>query len=41
VADKGDGTYFVQYKLPESGEYSVDVLLNNRHIKGSPWKQNV
>jgi filamin len=41
LKDIGDGTYFVSYKLPGSGEYNVHVLLNGKHIKGSPWKQNI
>jgi len=41
VKDIGDGTYLVSYKLPDSGEYSVHVTLNGKHIQGSPWKQHV
>jgi len=38
--DIGDGTYVVSYNLPKEGDYKVNVLLNGRHIKGSPWKQS-
>eukprot|EP01098_Paradermamoeba_levis_P007724 TRINITY_DN3210_c0_g1_i2.p1 TRINITY_DN3210_c0_g1~~TRINITY_DN3210_c0_g1_i2.p1 ORF type:complete len:170 (-),score=27.71 TRINITY_DN3210_c0_g1_i2:66-575(-) len=45
VSDLGDGTYAVVYSLPDlhlginKGEYTVGVLLDGKHIKGSPWKQ--
>jgi len=39
--DCGDGRYKVSYTLPESGEYNVHITLNGKHIKGSPWRQNV
>jgi len=41
LKDVGDGTYFCSYKLPGSGSYTVNVTLNGKHIKGSPWKQNM
>lgn len=42
VKDCGEGRYKVSYKLPDGpGEYNVHILLNNRHIKGSPWRQCV
>jgi len=41
VNDIGDGTYSVSYTLPSSGDYNINVLLNNHHIKGSPWKQTI
>jgi len=40
INDIGDGTYVVSYSLPAEGDYKVNVLLNGRHIKGSPWKQS-
>jgi len=40
INDIGDGTYVVSYSLPSDGDYKVNVLLNGRHIKGSPWKQS-
>lgn len=40
INDIGDGTYVVSYNLPGEGDYKVHVLLNGRHIKGSPWKQS-
>jgi len=39
--DRGDGRYRVAYKLPGEGEYLINITLNGRHIKGSPWRQNV
>eukprot|EP01117_Protostelium_nocturnum_P011024 TRINITY_DN39_c0_g1_i3.p1 TRINITY_DN39_c0_g1~~TRINITY_DN39_c0_g1_i3.p1 ORF type:complete len:949 (-),score=332.40 TRINITY_DN39_c0_g1_i3:144-2990(-) len=41
IKDCGTGRYKVAYKLPGSGEYNVHITLNNRHIKGSPWRQVV
>lgn len=41
ISDIGDGTYHVSYTLPSSGDYNVNVLLNNHHIKGSPYKQSI
>jgi filamin len=41
VDDIGDGTYRVSYKLPGSGDYNVNIKINGKHIKGSPWKQSV
>jgi len=38
ITDIGDGTYGVTYTLPAAGEYTVGVLLNGHHIKGSPYK---
>mmetsp|Transcript_17569 Transcript_17569/g.24381 ORF Transcript_17569/g.24381 Transcript_17569/m.24381 type:complete len:756 (-) Transcript_17569:39-2306(-) len=38
VKDIGDGTYLVSYKLPGPGEYTINVTVNDKHIKGSPWK---
>jgi len=41
IKDIGDGTYLVSYKLEESGEHKIDVMVNGKHIKGSPWKQHI
>jgi len=41
LKDVGDGTYFCSYKLPGPGAYTVNVTLNGKHIKGSPWKQHM
>jgi len=41
LKDLGDGSYHVAYKLPGPGDYAIDVMVNGKHIKGSPWKQNV
>jgi len=41
IKDIGDGTYVVSYNLPDPGHYSVHVLLNDHHIKGSPWQQHM
>jgi filamin len=41
LKDVGDGTYFCSYKLPGAGDYTVNVKLNGKHIKGSPWRQHV
>lgn len=40
IKDLGDGTYLVSYKLPEAGEYTINVTLNGKHIQGSPWKMH-
>jgi len=39
VDDLKDGSYLVSYKLPSSGDYEVNITINDKHIKGSPWKQ--
>ena len=39
LKDRGDGKYFVSYKLPGHGEYSISVTVNGQNISGSPWKQ--
>jgi len=41
VTDKQDGTYHVTYKAVDSGNYTVDVLLNGQNIKGSPFHQTI
>jgi hypothetical protein len=37
--DRGDGTYFVTYKTADKGEFTIDVLVNGQHIRGSPFTQ--
>merc|ERR1712054_321383 len=40
VDDLNNGRYCVTYKLEGGeGEYTVGILLNDKHIKGSPFKQ--
>jgi len=39
--DIGDGTYLVSYKLPEPGDYTVHVKLNDKYIQGCPWTQHI
>jgi len=39
ILDEGEGKHRVSYSLPASGKYTVSVLLNGKHIKGSPWEQ--
>lgn len=34
----GDGMYEVKYKLDKKGTYSLNVLVNKKHINGSPFK---
>jgi hypothetical protein len=34
----GDGLYEVRYKLDRKGVYSLNVLVNKKHISGSPFK---
>jgi len=39
LKDRGDGKYFVSYRLPRKGEYTISVTVNGENIQGSPWKQ--
>jgi len=39
VADHSNGLYTVSYSLPEPGTYKIGVTVNDKHISGSPWKQ--
>ena len=34
----GEGLYEVKYKLDQKGIYSLNVLVNKKHIHGSPFK---
>ena len=36
IKDEGDGHYFIEFLLPKSGEYSLSVLIDKEHVKGSP-----
>jgi len=41
LAAQGEpGKYRVWYTLPGSGKYVVKATLNEKNIKGSPWKQS-
>jgi len=37
--DRKNGTYHVTYKTQGSGNFQVDVLVNEQHIRGSPFNQ--
>ena len=37
MTDRNDGTYFVEYLPPTEGPYEVDVTLDGKPIKGSPY----
>lgn len=39
--DNGDGSYTATYTVPGAGDYTVNVLLNGRQIKGSPFRQTI
>lgn len=41
VKDLGNGQYEVSYKLPGTGQYQFNVLLNDQDVKGSPFIQTV
>ena len=41
VQDLGEGLYKATYEVPGSGVYKVNVKLNGRKVKGSPFKQNI
>jgi hypothetical protein len=34
----GEGSYEIKYKLDKKGAYSLNVLLNKKHLNGSPFK---
>ncbi|XP_076468574.1 tripartite motif-containing protein 2-like [Babylonia areolata] len=38
VTDNRNGTYDVTYTLKEEGRYTLDLMLFDQHIKGSPFK---
>eukprot|EP00698_Gefionella_okellyi_P011837 TRINITY_DN3147_c0_g1_i1.p1 TRINITY_DN3147_c0_g1~~TRINITY_DN3147_c0_g1_i1.p1 ORF type:complete len:4003 (-),score=857.71 TRINITY_DN3147_c0_g1_i1:159-12167(-) len=37
IEDMNDGSYVVAYTPPEQGIYTVSVLFDKQHIRGSPW----
>lgn len=39
--DLNDGTYMAKYTCPGAGHYRINVQLNGRKIKGSPFKQTL
>lgn len=39
VVDNNNGTYTVSYSLPRPGNYSVSVMLDGVHVRGSPMTQ--
>jgi len=41
VEDRQDGTYHVSYKASVSGNYKVEVQVNGKDIKGSPFTQKI
>jgi len=41
LKDNHDGTYTANYKLPGTGQYQIQVTLNGKDIKGSPFIQTV
>ena len=41
VVDAGDGTYTVSYAVTSAGEYRLDVLVNGRAVRGSPFAVSV
>ena len=41
VADAGDGTYTISYGAASAGEYRLDVVVNGRAVRGSPFAVSV
>ena len=41
VVDVGDGTYTVSYAVASAGEYRLDVVVNGRAVRGSPFAVTV
>ena len=41
VTDKEDGTYELLWKSHLCGTYSIDVLISNAHVAGSPFEVSV
>ena len=37
ITDNGDGTYTVEWKPPQSGQYSIAVSFFGLALPGSPW----
>lgn len=41
VVDRGDGDYHISYTPESVGEHRVSVLVENKHVRGSPFTINV
>ena len=41
LIDNGDGTYDCEWASSVSGEYFVMIMLNGRHVDGSPYSARV
>jgi len=41
VLDVGDGSFLVQYSLGKPGEYWIKAVLNNKPLRGFPFKHVV
>jgi len=41
VVDNNDGTYAVEYAVTTPGDYTVDVTIHDRPIKGSPYHPHI
>jgi hypothetical protein len=41
VEDRGDGTYRAEWIPRAVGTFKVDILLNGKGIKGSPFPTNI
>ena len=41
VVDKGEGDYQISYTPESVGEHRVSVLVENKHVRGSPFTINV
>jgi len=39
TVDNKDGTYTVNYSLPQAGDYNISIKLNAHDIQGSPFPQ--
>lgn len=38
IRDNGDGTYSINFRPRNKGEYQLDIAIRGRHIYGSPFK---
>jgi len=41
IKDNGDGTYTVKYNPTGHGDYTIDVLLHDEHIKDAPFNVRI
>jgi len=39
--DHNDGKYSAKYSLKGTGAYTVAVTIDNNHVQGSPFTQNL